>query len=843
MANEITTSANSVWRDYATDGVPSSGAHEPAKSDIRTHAATVQTQVDAALALAATGVLVKDAVRVATTANGTLASGFENGDTIDGIVLATSDRILIKGQSTGAENGIYVVAASGAPTRATDANEDAELPGARVYVQEGTANGGTSWQCSNTSVTLGTTALTFSLVGDESSVVSTVNTAVALAEQWAEEVEDTPVTGSQYSALHWAAKAASESASAAAAAGTAVATSNQVILDVPQLVDIWGNFQGGFYYNVGNAYKDDIISWCEAVGSGEFTRSTTATYIDSAGLVATAAIDTPRVTYNPTTLAVRGLLYEPAVTNLVRYSQDITNSVWKFSNPGTTSTGNSTASPSGVTDAGKLQEDSSTGEHRLFFYDSGAGIVSGTTYTLSLWVKAAGRTKFSLSPVGTSGLSLTGIDLTAETSSNADFSLEEYPSGWWRIAATKEATGTGVYSFTLNLDNDSGTSYTGDGSSGVYIWGLQLEASSAATSYIPTTSAQVAKTADLLKIDLPTDVTDVTYIFDDSSTQVESVTGGTLYSMITALDRPTIGKFVSVDYVAGEGAAVTSVAGKAGAVTLVQADVGGLTPSDSPTFTNATLSGTTLNIDSGKVKLDSSRFEWVSSGPATSGAWRAIIIGGNILEGVTSFSNSVAIGIDLAGSATTFQTAVVIGDTAAGLVTTLSNSNVIGNEAGNGPTTIASSDIIGNLAKVGSSGTASRVTAMGFQNLRYNSGTDTISVGANAGLGISGNEGVITQSVLLGSSAGADSGGATITNLILIGYDVQAPAPTTANYLNIGNALKGSMSTGDYTLTTSAGGNAELEVAGLKLTNLLTSDPAELGKIWSDGGTLKVSAG
>ena len=181
MANEITTSANTTWRDYETDGVPSSGAHEPLKSDIRAHAATVQTQIDVALALAATGALVKDAVRVATTANGTLASDFENGDTIDGIVLATSDRILIKDQSTGAENGIYVVAASGAPTRATDADADAELPKARVYVQEGTVNAGLSWQCSNTAVTLETTALTFALVGDESSALPAVTAAAATA--------------------------------------------------------------------------------------------------------------------------------------------------------------------------------------------------------------------------------------------------------------------------------------------------------------------------------------------------------------------------------------------------------------------------------------------------------------------------------------------------------------------------------------------------------------------------------------------------------------------------------------------------------------------------------------
>ena len=61
------------------------------------------------------GLDVKNSVRVATTANGTLASAFANGQTVDGITLATNDRILLKNQSTGSENGIYTVNASGTP--------------------------------------------------------------------------------------------------------------------------------------------------------------------------------------------------------------------------------------------------------------------------------------------------------------------------------------------------------------------------------------------------------------------------------------------------------------------------------------------------------------------------------------------------------------------------------------------------------------------------------------------------------------------------------------------------------------------------------------------------------
>jgi hypothetical protein len=75
--------------------------------------AFTKAAVDAAL----NGLSWKQAVRAASTANGTLASAFENGDTLDGVTLATGDRILLKNQSTGAENGIYTVNARGADAR------------------------------------------------------------------------------------------------------------------------------------------------------------------------------------------------------------------------------------------------------------------------------------------------------------------------------------------------------------------------------------------------------------------------------------------------------------------------------------------------------------------------------------------------------------------------------------------------------------------------------------------------------------------------------------------------------------------------------------------------------
>ncbi len=110
-----------------------------------------------------TGLDVKDSVRVATTASGTLASAFDNASTVDGVTLATGDRIFLKNQSTASENGIYTVNASGAPTRATDFDASSEVSGGTfTFVEEGTTNADSGWVVTNNGdVTVGTTGLTF----------------------------------------------------------------------------------------------------------------------------------------------------------------------------------------------------------------------------------------------------------------------------------------------------------------------------------------------------------------------------------------------------------------------------------------------------------------------------------------------------------------------------------------------------------------------------------------------------------------------------------------------------------------------------------------------------------
>lgn len=104
------------------------------------------------------GLDVKESVRVATTANITLSST----QTIDGVSVSAGDRVLVKNQTTGADNGIYTVAA-GSWSRSTDANADSEVTGGLfVFVEEGTSNADSGWVLTtNNPITVGTTSLAF----------------------------------------------------------------------------------------------------------------------------------------------------------------------------------------------------------------------------------------------------------------------------------------------------------------------------------------------------------------------------------------------------------------------------------------------------------------------------------------------------------------------------------------------------------------------------------------------------------------------------------------------------------------------------------------------------------
>ena len=131
-------------------------------------------------------VSTREPVVVATTAPGTLATDFENGDTIDGVVLTTGDRILIKDQASAVENGIYEVQATGAPVRASDFYDGSSAAGITITVTEGVVNNDTMWLCTTDPPNdiIGTNTLNFvcsaglgangDIVGPVSSTTNTV---------------------------------------------------------------------------------------------------------------------------------------------------------------------------------------------------------------------------------------------------------------------------------------------------------------------------------------------------------------------------------------------------------------------------------------------------------------------------------------------------------------------------------------------------------------------------------------------------------------------------------------------------------------------------------------------
>ena len=108
----------------------------------------------------AQGLDVKDSCVAATTANITISTALNNGDTLDGVSLSTNDRVLVKDQSTQSENGIYVVGSS--PARAADLAAGADAAGFFTFVEQGTVNADNGFVCTSNkgSAVVGTNNLT-----------------------------------------------------------------------------------------------------------------------------------------------------------------------------------------------------------------------------------------------------------------------------------------------------------------------------------------------------------------------------------------------------------------------------------------------------------------------------------------------------------------------------------------------------------------------------------------------------------------------------------------------------------------------------------------------------------
>jgi hypothetical protein len=215
-----------------------------------------------------------------------------------------------------------------------------------------------------------------------------------------------------------------------------------------------------------------------------FTRASSGTYTDSAGVLQTAATDVPRFDHNPTTGESLGLLVEEQRTNLLLRSEDFSTTWVRFN---VNASSNAILAPDGTLTADKLTENDADNFHRIR-----QGITSGVTGVFSVFLKAAERTRVNL---GTSDINLiAGFDLSAGSVVSGTGSIEPFGDGWYRCSISATFTTSGPF---LLLRNSSSEFYTGDGTSGIYLWGAQLEAGAFPTSYIPTTGATATRNASL----------------------------------------------------------------------------------------------------------------------------------------------------------------------------------------------------------------------------------------------------------------------------------------------------------------------------------------------------------
>ena len=257
----------------------------------------------------------------------------------------------------------------------------------------------------------------------------------------------------------------------------------------------------------------------------DFTRNSSATRVGSNGLIQTVASNIPRIDY---TGGVGSWKFEPQRINLLLYSENF-NSGWTKSGVSVTS---GFTSPDGTTNAYKLIENSSNSTHFTWLQAS----TTSATHCFSLFAKVGERKRIALrdNQIGNSAV----FDLeSGSVVSGSGGSIVYFGNGFYRITLkgnyASAATRHEIYILPDNATTAT-TSYQGDGSSGVYIFGAQLEVGSYPTSYIPTSgqSGGVTRLADVAN--------------NAGSSNLINSTEGVLYADISALANDLTYRQISI---------------------------------------------------------------------------------------------------------------------------------------------------------------------------------------------------------------------------------------------------------------------------------------------------------
>jgi hypothetical protein len=175
--------------------------------------------------------------------------------------------------------------------------------------------------------------------------------------------------------------------------------------------------------------------------------------------------------------------------NLLTYTEQFDNAVWVKSGLNTTATPpyvNVAVSPDGTQNADFMVEDTANSQHNVRL---SASMATSTAHTYSFYVKAAGRSSLTVNRFNSAVVpSFTHTFTLSGSGSSSGGAVTAVGNDWYRCSGSFTTVGAGVGGFIILLSDGSSTTYTGDGTSGIYLWGAQLELGSTATNYQAVTS-------------------------------------------------------------------------------------------------------------------------------------------------------------------------------------------------------------------------------------------------------------------------------------------------------------------------------------------------------------------
>ena len=242
-----------------------------------------------------------------------------------------------------------------------------------------------------------------------------------------------------------------------------------------------------------NGYKaSKLYSIKPTSGLGDMvvTRGTTATRVNSAGLIEIVDFNAPRLDYPPLG-GCPSILVEPLRTNNILYSEQFDNAAWSAVNA--TVNANVAVAPDNNTTADKFIPTLVNSVHFL----EQVGLASNA-YTFSVFAKAGGETTFSMWLVGATKkaeFDLTGDGTVISNSFGVTATIEPYPNGWYRCSMYNATSGTNV-----RIYGRGGSAFVPVDGDGIFLWGAQVEATTVLnpTFYIPTTTIGVTRVADVI---------------------------------------------------------------------------------------------------------------------------------------------------------------------------------------------------------------------------------------------------------------------------------------------------------------------------------------------------------